>query len=306
MENFNPRTAENALVKFKAQEIANLVWSFATLNHKEQPIMDYFTDYIIYICSDNRAKKYDESTIAKCFKRQEIANIAWSCTILEQYPKQLMNLLYAGLFGVKDTDPKTLASIYDDDGLQRQAIMTMFYVQMALDFEKPELGLSLPPNFPSDWRETHDSNTYTPELNDEDEKLRITTSRLQLKVNEALNRCRRQDYVQEHIITTTDLQVNYDITLSNENQEFLSIDMADVESMNGVEVDGPGHFITLLDESGTFKQEVNGPTALKDRLLEHLEWYIMHIPYWKWRDLGGDEESEDEYLQGLFIEAGID
>ncbi len=282
--------------------------------------MDYFTEYIIYICSDNRGKKYDESHIAKCFKRQEIANIAWSCTILEQYPKELMNLLYAGLFGVKETDPKTLASIYGDDGLQRQAIMTMFYVQMALDFEKPELGLSLPPNFPSDWRETNDSNNYTSVLNDKDEKLRITTSRLQLRVNEALNRCRSQDYVQEHIITTTDLQVNYDITLSNENQEFLSIDMADVETLNGVEVDGPGHFITLLDdssvnsedggelmsESGSFKQEVNGPTALKDRLLEHLEWYIMHIPYWKWRDLGGDEESEDEYLQGLFIEAGID
>ena len=230
-----------------------------------------------------------------------------------------MNLLYAGLFGVKETDPKTLASIYGDDGLQRQAIMTMFYVQMALDFEEPELGLSLPPNFPSDWRETNDSNDYTSVLNDKDEKLRITTSRLQLRVNEALNRCRSQDYVQEHIITTTDLQVNHDITLSNENQEFLSIDMADVETLNGVEVDGPGHFITLLDdssvnskdadlmsESGSFKQEVNGPTALKDRLLEHLEWCIIHIPYWKWRDLGGDEESEDEYLQGLFIQAGID
>ncbi len=315
LANFKPRDADNLLVKFKAQEIANLVWSFATLDHKTQPIMDYFADYIIYICSDQKKKTYDERSIAQCFKRQEIANIAWSCTILEQYPKQLMTLLYAALFGVNDTHPKSLATIYGDVGLQRQAIMTMFYVQMALDIEEPDLGLSLPPNFPFDWKETHDTTSYM--LNDDEERLQLTTSRLQKTVSKALSRI-EFDHVQEHIISTNDIQVDHGITLSDENQEFLSIDIADVENMIGIEVDGPGHFITVLDDDSddgsqtvpsdhdsrrgilaSTNQQVNGPTAMKDRLLQHLGWSIIHIPFWEWRDLKDDEEAEEEYIESL-------
>ena len=178
-------------MEFKAQEIVNLIWSFAALNHNRQPVIDYFTQFIIHICSDNdHGNKYDESTIAKCFKRQEIVKIAVSCTILAQCPKELMTLLYAGLFGVKERDPKTLASIYGDDGLQQDAIMAMLYVQMVLDFEA-SFSLSLPSNFPSDWRESNDSNASRASLlNEEDKKLQIITSPLKLKLSEALKNAR--------------------------------------------------------------------------------------------------------------------
>ena len=64
-------------------------------------------------------------------------------------------------------------------------------------------------------------------------------------------------------------------------------------------------FLNANDESGYYLKMINGPTVLKDRLLFHLEWFVMHIPYWEWCELGGYEESEEDYLIGFFIGAGI-
>ena len=288
--------------------------------------MESFAPYMVYICSNSRSnKKYDEKSIARCLKRQEAANIAWSCTVLEQYPKQLLPLLYVALFGDAGSSPASLEAIYGDDGIQRQAIMTMFYVQMALDIEAPELGLSLPPKFPVDWKESQNefNNVY---IDGTDTSLQLTTSRLQGKVSSALERI-GFDHVQEHVISTSELENDLGIVLSHEDQEFLSIDIADVENLIGLEVDGPGHFITVLDDAddtaitmgdksngeilrksdgkngwkfmANAKQKNNGPTTLKDRLLQHLGWSVMHIPYWEWRDLKANSNAEEEYIQNL-------
>ncbi len=321
---FDPKVnPDNLLSKFKAQEIANLVWAFATLNYNSPGMMESFTPYITYIsCEGGKRKNYDERSIARYFKRQEVSNIAWSCTVLEQYPLQLMPLLYTAMFGGNNSNPDSLKAMYGDDGIQRQSIMTMFYVQMALAMEAPELDLSLPPQFPSDWRETDSSDAQTLNV-DAVTTLQITTSRLQERVSHALDRI-GYEHVQEHIISTSELEINQGIFLSNENQEFLSIDIADVENMIGIEVDGPGHFITLIDDMddskmnqsyegafktsggksgykfmGAQKQQINGPTALKDRLLQNLGWSVLHIPYWDWRDLKGDKDAEERYLQNL-------
>ena len=115
-------------VSFKAQEIANLVWSFATLNCKATGLVHGFTPAIVNMCS-NKNGQYDEKSIARYVKRQEVANIAWSCAVLEEYPKDLMPLLYTGLFGKNCNGiPTNLKRIFADDGIQKQAIMTMFYV----------------------------------------------------------------------------------------------------------------------------------------------------------------------------------
>mmetsp|Transcript_55384 Transcript_55384/g.166005 ORF Transcript_55384/g.166005 Transcript_55384/m.166005 type:complete len:126 (+) Transcript_55384:2680-3057(+) len=115
-------------------------------------------------------------------------------------------------------------------------------------------------------------------------------------------------------------------------EEFLSIDIANLNERIGVEVDGPAHFITVLDDEsehdgfikshaegkgGTAKmmgnkmgwefvtngrRQVNGPTALKHRLLCHLGWCIVHVPFWEWRALRGDSESENLYCRDLLDE----
>jgi len=80
-------------------------------------------------------------------------------------------------------EPTVLNKMYCDDGLQKQAIMTLFYVQMALDFEAPELRLRLPENFPDGWWESNyprkGSNRYLEDKSDTSSMLELTTSRLQ-------------------------------------------------------------------------------------------------------------------------------
>jgi hypothetical protein len=115
-------------MKFKAQEIANLVWSFATLNVEARSMIEKFTPFIVQMCS-NDSGDYTEESIARYIKRQEVANLAWSCAVLGEYPDDLMPLLYTALFGKGcKGDPDHLRRVYGDDGIQKQTIMTMFYV----------------------------------------------------------------------------------------------------------------------------------------------------------------------------------
>ena len=319
-----------ASAKFKAQEIANLVWAYATLNHSAPGMLDCFTPYIMQMCT-KRSGAVTTKSIAKYMKRQEAANIAWSCAVLQQYPKDLVPLLYAALFGENcEGDPRELLKVYGDNGIQRQAIMTMFYVQMAVQSEAPDLHLSLPSNFPTEWKENDNNSKIAGTIDDstfDSSMLQLTTSRLQNNISGRLNSI-QFDHVLEHTITTDELYSQLGTRLSNENQEFLSVDIANLERKVGIEVDGPGHFVNVLDADSltdsstdtelsegnaiklfsgkkgwqfkaTTQQRVNGPTALKYRLMSHLGWSLAHIPYWEWRDLKGDPEKEEEYCKRL-------
>ena len=123
----------------------------------------------------------------------------------------------------------------------------------------------------------------------------------------------------EHTITTDQIEADYGIRLSSENQEFLSLDIANLDDFIGVEVDGPGHFVNVLDgneaDVSTFdgkamktgkgktgweftanhQQQENGPTALKHRLMTQMGWSIGHIPYFEWRE----QDDEVEYCRKL-------
>lgn len=127
----NPSNTFNS--NFKAQEIANLVWSFATLNHHCEGMLHSFTPYVVKMCAKGKGKNVPiEKTIARFFKRQEVANIAWSCAVLEEYPKELLPLLYTSLFGSATSTSEDLKRIYGDGGIQKATVMTMFYVSSEL------------------------------------------------------------------------------------------------------------------------------------------------------------------------------
>lgn len=319
--------ANPASAKFKAQEIANLVWAYATLNHSAPGMLDSFTPYIMHMCT-KKSGIVTTKSIAKYMKRQEAANLAWSCAVLQQYPKDLIPLLYTALFGENiEGNPNELLKIYADNGIQKQAIMTMFYVQMAVQLEAPDLHLSLPLNFPTEWKESDSNQKVAGTIDDstfDSSMLQLTTSRLQNNISGRLKQI-QFDHVLEHTISTDELYSQLGIRLSNENQEFLSVDIANLDRKVGIEVDGPGHFVNVLDADtstdpsaetvsssegsaiklfsgktgwqfkATTQQRVNGPTALKYRLMSHLGWSLAHIPYFEWRDLKGDPEKEEEY-----------
>ena len=215
-----------------------------------------------------------------------------------------------------NNDPDQMKRVFNDEGLQQSSIMTLYYVQVAADIEAPELRLSLPKGFPNGWGEDEYNANTTGRDNDlvqmSSSMLTLTVSRLQKAVSSAFDKI-GFDNILEHVIDTNEIKDEYGIQLPHTPKEFLSIDIANVEKQIGIEVDGPGHFVRLIDDPEKFtsnanlkqlfndsgENRVNGPTILKHRLLTHLGWDIIHIPYWQFQDLGGDEKKEMEYCQGL-------
>ena len=64
-------------------------------------------------------------------KQQEAANIAWSCAVFGQYPKDLMPLLYCALLGNTESDDcETLTKAYGGEYLHMQSIMSLLYVRI--------------------------------------------------------------------------------------------------------------------------------------------------------------------------------
>lgn len=306
------------LAPFKPQEIANLMWAYATVNFRSPRMLDAMASYIVACCR-SRDGTFDERSIAATFNRQELANLAWSYAVLEQYPPDLMSVLYTGLLG-KNGDADYMRTVMRDLGLQRQAITTLMYVQLVVGIEAPHLGLSLPDNFPAGWGERssnsldHLSDKPTCELN---------PSKTQSMISRALDRI-GFDNVQEFVFEPP--------------LDILSIDIAKPKERIGIEVDGPAHFVNVLDDvlsnspvdsalpfvrSRTPSPEVihvknrkralfrwewngrrheNGPTGLKHRILCHLGWQIAHIPFWEWSSVAGNVIDEDNYLRGLLKE----
>jgi len=91
-------------------------------------MLDAMADYIVAGCKMRNGEHPTEEKVASLFNRQELANIAWSCAVLEKYPPELMPILYTGLIG-KDEDPEQMRQVMKDSGLQRQSIRTLYYVR---------------------------------------------------------------------------------------------------------------------------------------------------------------------------------
>eukprot|EP00986_Skeletonema_menzelii_P013287 scaffold7617_cov240-Skeletonema_menzelii.AAC.2 len=301
------------LKPFKGQEIANILWSFATLNAQPDPaLIDALSSYVTSVCSRKKGV-VDEYSISKLFKRQELANVAWSCAVVGRYPEELMKILYTGIVGTAN-DPNRMKQIFRDDGLQQSSIMTLYYVQLAADIEASKLQLALPAGFPNGWGESegHVRGNGDDLIEMSSSMLTLTISKLQKDVSNTFTEIGFEN-VLEHVIDTNEIKDEYGFQLPQTPQEFLSIDIANIGQKVGVEVDGPGHFVRLIDDTrkptnkvtldGQFadkgENRVNGPTLLKHRLLTHLGWNIIHLPYWEYQSLGGDRVKERKYCESL-------
>jgi RAP domain len=201
--------------------------------------------------------------------------------------------------------------------------MTLVYVQAAMDLTKSSNSLRLPDNFPAGWQQ---SSTVRDDNGDnmiiaKSFELSLSTSKIQRAVSAALLRIGFV-HVEEHTITMKEMAEDYSIQVPPNGIEILSIDLANIEKMIAVEVDGPSHFVTTIDEptmescgytkvtSGKLEyqfkwdgkqHEMNGPSYLKERLLKSLGWKVIHVPFWEWYALGGDSAKEDNYCR-YFLE----
>jgi hypothetical protein len=309
----------NGMTQFKGQELANLLWALATLNMPAGDILRVLAPYICAACQTEKGQM-TAATIAKIFKRQELANMAWACAVFGEYPPDLMDVLYRGLVGFgKEQDPVHMSKIHGDQGLQSQAIMTLIYVQAAVDLAGSSQKSRLPENFPDGWKQLIPSQYNDHMTETSFDELNLSTSKMQRAVSNAFSRI-GFDHVEEHVITMEEMSREHKINVAPKPMEILSIDIASVEDKIAIEVDGPAHYISRIDrhtdsEGGYSKlingkleyqfawngdqQEVNGPTGLKQRLLMSLGWKVIHLPFWDWYQLGGDSDAEERFCRDL-------
>jgi RAP domain len=314
----------NGVTSFKGQELANLLWAMATINISAGSVWDSLMAYLREACADS-TNCFTALSISKHFKRKELASMAWACAVLGNYPEELMHFLFVGLFGLpdKEREPKFLERIYSDSGLQMQAIMTLIYVQAEMDIRGCCQSISLPIDFPDSWKESTTSlDPREADLVEFSLGLSLSTSKIQRAVSAAFSRINFA-HVEEHTITMKEMAEVHGVRVPATNIEVLSIDIANLEQKVAIEVDGPSHFISRIDDFDEMesrstgfskvirgkleyqfgwtgeRQEMNGPTILKERLLKSFGWKVIHLPFWEWYALGGDASAEEIYCQAL-------
>lgn len=326
------RGERNLMTHFKGQELANLLWSLATMNLSPGNTLEALMPYLRESCED-ASGQFTATSIAQQFKRQELANMAWACAVYGNYPEELMSFLYTGLVGSPGVQqsPMYMQAIHKDFGLQMQAIMTLIYVQAEMDLRGCCQSLSLPENFPDGWNRSNSlSVSHDDHMTDDSLELTLSTSKIQRAVSAAFTRI-GFDHVEEHTITMSEMAGLYDIRVPPKQMEILSIDIANIQEKIAIEVDGPAHFITRIENFGTDafssdtggfskvvngkleyqfawngkQQEMNGPTALKERLLHSLGWRVVHIPFWDWYAIGGELAAEEMFCSDI-LEASSD
>jgi hypothetical protein len=318
------------MTRFKGQEIANALWALATLNHPSPGLLAQIEPFMVETANNSNSGGSEEmtvSSISRSFIRQELANIAWVCAVFGEYPTKLLQLLYTGLLGVGERpDPDYLQKSYGDAGIQTSAIMSMTYLQIVMDLENKGKSekFFLPDDFPENWDVTNSNNGRGGFDSIMDlgsfEPLRLTSSNIQRAVSSAFSRI-GFSHVEEHVIAMNTLATEHGIQMAATGQEILSLDIANVDSKIGIEVDGPGHFISNVDDNqvgssaggvsvingkmeyqfqwDSESQVINGPTALKLRILKELGWRVISIPFWEWYAMGGDKKREEDYCRSV-------
>lgn len=317
------KSARNTI---SGQEMGNSLWAFATLDYRSSGMLGSVERY----WSEMFGGDQTVANVARYITRQEMANIAWAAAVFGDYPKNLIELLYNGILGVSEgLDPEYMQeTLYKDTGIQPTHFNSLLYLQIMMDLD---LGVdrnpfSLPENFPLAWTSnpalmgqdfdsssTSSSSSNSPSAASRDSNgiMELSTSAIQTRISNAFDRI-DFGHVDEHVLTMKDLTDEFGIQMPSLPVDVLSLDIANIDSKIGVEVDGPGHWITDIDPTNnpnmlfsvgewrqkksrevgsifeyTFdwnlnEQGFNGSTRLKHRLFKHIGWKIISIPFWEW------------------------
>jgi RAP domain len=315
----------------KGHELTNALWAMASLNYTPPGLLSAMEAYVMSYRGNE--PKWTVPMVASIFTRQDLANLAWAVAIFGEYPPQLIEIIYMGLSGIGDRpDPSYVQQAFGDTGTNKSQINSLLYLQiiMDLDLGRDANAFRPPDDFPGAWMTNSAISRTGGTPGDgfdgddmlEKDSLEVNTSKTQNCVRNAFSRNGFVN-VDEFALTMEDLVVEHGIQFFPYPSELLSIDFANPDSKIGVEVDGPSHFVTKIDEVGValtssvgsfeprkgklgyqFKwnahdQEVNGSTALKKRMLEKLGWTIINVPFWDWNQVNADTEAEDEFCRSL-------
>jgi hypothetical protein len=319
------RSTKNRL---SGQELCNAIYAFAVFDYAPVNLLPLAEDYIL----NHLGGVITPETVSRWMNRQELAILTYIVSVFGEYPPKLVEIIYTGLVGSGDKrDASFMDRLHNDGGCMGNVVIALLYLQTIKDLESKELQyLSLPDDFPTKWS-TSSSDVagrggMVADGMMDNGLIELHSSKVQTRISDAFSRI-GFSHTEEFIFTLEDLAKDHGIGVASIPFELLSIDLADESLKIGIEVDGPGHFVTNIDEQyfsggrnilssvgevvrkngfndyhfcwSDEDQEINGSTSLKIRLMQKLGWNIINLPFWEWYPIEGDQDAEDEYCRSV-------
>lgn len=235
--------------EFSPQDISKTLNAMARL---------YVTDDVTIRVLCEEAKKKTE-----LFNHQHVVNSLYSLATLSHYDRELFSSTIRHL------------ESFGEDGFCEEDLSQLYMIQLCLNVEQPQWGLSISPSLLSRASDVQDRMLFAAQ-----------SSKLHLRVSKALA----------------------DVGFAHRNECVvggLSIDILHEAPKGGqggakgviVEVDGPYHYLSLPGR-GHRDGNVVGYYKLKERLLEKQGYKVLHVPYMEWDAMSGKEQHK-EFLRQL-------
>lgn len=261
------KRAATVIVTFKGQEIAQLLWSFASLYEPAGPLLDSLDSAFkgsdqFKCCLTKETSNFDEvsdgasGSPALSFNRDQLGNIAWSYAVLGQLERPF----FANIWNILTTlEEQRLSEQYREDVMFASQV---YLVNQCLKLEYPHLELSL-------CHELEEKITRAGKTKRFNQKI---TSSFQKEVGRLL------------ISTGLDWAKEHDV-------DGYTVDVALVEKKVALEIDGPTHFSRNTGLP-------LGHTMLKRRYVTAAGWKVVSLSLQEWEEHEGSHEQLD-YLREI-------
>ena len=235
------RAAVGKMGSFKAQELSNIAWAFATLNIKDVPLFTAISRAVM----DKMGS----------LNTQDLANTAWAFAIALPKDALLLHLLpelnqLAGSLNEKESisvHQTILGLQLFRDGFSQDAMKLLPALQEKIDHDLSSSSLQIP----------------------------------------------QPSYLHQDVMRVFDqLKISYECEVF-EHGYFLDIVLKKDGQKIAVEIDGPYHDLNN-----------NGSDWLRQKILEGLGWRVLHISYQDWNSLT-TEQTKKGFLRKFLKDSGL-